>query len=122
MWVLWNNALVNATATRSPEEVAADPTWRGHLVENAVGAHLVNHLPPLNHSVHYWRQGRDEVDFVVSSGRRLWALEVKSGRGGRTGGLQAFQRRHPQARALVIGGSGVPVEEFLLAPPTDLLG
>ncbi len=121
-WVLWNNALVNATATRSPEEVAADPTWRGHLVENAVGAHLVNHLPPLNYSVHYWRQGRDEVDFVVSSGKRLWALEVKSGRGGRTGGLTAFQRHHPRARALVIGGSGVPVEEFLLAPPTDLLG
>lgn len=121
-WVLWNNALVNATATRSPEEVAADPTWRGHLVENAVGAHLVNHLPPLNYSVHYWRQGRDEVDFVISSGKRLWALEVKSGRGGRTGGLQAFQRRHPQARALVVGGNGIPVEEFLLAPPTDLLG
>jgi len=119
-WVLWNNALVNATATLSSENVAADPTWRGRLVENAVGAHLLNHLPPLSYSVHYWRQGRDEVDFVVSSGKRLWALEVKSGRGGKTGGLQAFQRHPPKARTLVIGGPGIPVEEFLAAPPEEV--
>jgi hypothetical protein len=120
-WILWNNALVNATNTRSPAEVAADPTWRGRLVENAVGAHLLNHLPPLNHVVHSWRQGHHEVDFVIASGTRVWALEVKSGRAGKPAGLDAFRRRHPAARSLVIGGGGLPLDEFLLSPPAEVL-
>lgn len=117
-WVLWNNALINATHFRSPEAVAADPTWRGRLVENAVGAHLLNTLPPLSYGISYWRRGNDEVDFVVTDASRVWALEVKSGRPGKTSGLAAFRRRFPPARCLVIGSGGIPLEEFLIADPT----
>lgn len=121
-WILWNNALINAIGTRSPAEVEADPTWRGRLVENAVGAHLLNHLPPFNHVVHSWRQRNDEVDFVISSGAKLWALEVKSGRAGKAAGLQSFRRRYPAACCLIIGGGGIPLDEFLLTPPQEMLG
>jgi predicted AAA+ superfamily ATPase len=31
----------------------------------------------MGYSVHYWRQGNAEVDFVVAKPGRLWALEVK---------------------------------------------
>jgi predicted AAA+ superfamily ATPase len=120
-WVLWNNALVNAVATRSPAEVGSDPTWRGRLVENAVGAHLLNHLPPLNYTVTYWRQASHEVDFVVTAGSNSWAIEVKSGRAGKTGGIQAYRRRHPEARPLVVGGGGLPLDEFFLSSPEELL-
>jgi Holliday junction resolvase-like predicted endonuclease len=30
--------------------------------------------------VHYWRERNHEVDFIVDAGRRLVAIEVKSGR------------------------------------------
>lgn len=115
--LLWNNALVNAVSARSPVEARADSAWRGRVVENAVGAHLLNHMPRLRHQVHYWREGHAEVDFVVASGGRLQALEVKSGRPGKLSGLEAFRRRQPDSRALVIGTGGVPLEEFFTTPP-----
>jgi uncharacterized protein len=117
--ILWNNALINAFSRRSPEHSKADGAWWGRLVENAVGAHLLNYLPRETHSVHYWRQGNDEVDFVVSSGRSVWAIEVKSGRPGRTAGLQAFLARYPKARALIVGTGGIPLLDFFSSPPAQ---
>jgi hypothetical protein len=67
--------------------------------------------------VHYWREGNAEVDFVVARPGRLWALEVKSGRGGKTAGLSRFRQRFSEAKALVIGGGGVPLEEFFKTQP-----
>ncbi len=67
-------------------------------------------------------QRNDEVDFVISSGSKLWALEVKSGRGGRATGLAAFRRRYPAARCLIIGSGGIPLDEFLLTSPEEMLG
>jgi hypothetical protein len=46
---------------------------------------------------------------------------VKSGRAGKPAGLDAFRRRHPAARSLVIGGGGLPLDEFLLSPPAEVL-
>jgi len=57
------------------------------------------------------------VDFVVARPDRIWALEVKSGRGGKTLGLTVFRKRFPQAKALLIGGSGVPLEDFFQNSP-----
>ncbi|MBW2254652.1 MAG: DUF4143 domain-containing protein, partial [Deltaproteobacteria bacterium] len=61
--ILWNNALVTALNLRSAAEVREDPTWWGRLVENAVGAHLLNHLQGLRYEVTYWRDRQAEVDF-----------------------------------------------------------
>ncbi|HQL89191.1 MAG TPA: ATP-binding protein [Syntrophales bacterium] len=110
--VLWNNALVNAVSTRSFAESTADAVWWGRLVENAVGACLCNHLHAVEYAVNYWRQGNQEVDFVVARGNNLWAIEVKSGRSGKTQGLARFRALYPEARALIVGGQGIPLEEF----------
>jgi len=119
--VLWNNALVTALNLRSAAEVREDPSWWGRLVENAVGAHLLNHLQGVSHEVTYWRDRRAEVDFVVRTGRVIWAIEVKSGRPGRPQGLEAFRRRHPSARALIVGSGGMPLEEFFAVEPREWL-
>lgn len=110
--VLWNNALVNALSTRSFAETIGDTIWWGRLVENAVGAHLCNTLTPMEHSLTYWRDGVHEVDFVVARGLDLWAIEVKSGRSGKMAGLVRFQTRYPDAKALMVGGPGIPLEDF----------
>lgn len=110
--VLWNNALVNALSTRSFADSLSDTVWWGRLVENAVGAHLCNSLNSVEYTITYWRDGNDEVDFVVSRGRDVWAIEVKSGRTGKTAGLTRFRNRYADARALLVGGQGIPLVEF----------
>lgn len=117
--VLWNNALVNALGLRSRAEAVADSGWWGRLVENAVGAHLLNGLQGPDWSVTYWRDGDSEVDFVVAHGARVWAIEVKSGRPGKTSGLEAFRKRYPQAKVWLLGGGGLKLEEFFARPAPD---
>lgn len=110
--MLWNNALVNALSTRSFSESISDTVWWGRLVENAVGAFLCNSLTSVEFTITYWREGDYEVDFVVSRGRDVWAIEVKSGRSGKTAGLTRFRSRYPEAKTLLVGGQGIPLEEF----------
>lgn len=114
--VLWNNALINAVSPHSFTAARADGGWWGRLVENAVGAHLVSSLREPVWGVTYWRSGAAEVDFVVSRGATAWAIEVKSGRSGRTSGLAAFQREYPRAKSLLVGAEGIPLKEFFAAP------
>ncbi len=115
--ILWNNALVNALSLKSFDEAQADRLWWGRLVENAVGAHLLNQLNPVDWIVSYWRQGDLEVDFVVQHGQEVWAIEVKSGKGQNQAGLTAFKKQYPKAKTLVIGSDGIPLEEFFANLP-----
>ena len=114
--LLWNNALVNALSNRSFNESIADTSWWGRLVENAVGGYLINTLSPADYALTYWREGGCEVDFVIARGIKLWAIEVKSGRSGKTSGLELFRARYHDARLLVVGGNGIPLQEFFATP------
>jgi predicted AAA+ superfamily ATPase len=118
-FVLWNNALVNALSLLSRKQARADGSWWGRLVENAVGAHLLNGLQGPDWSVTYWRDGDAEVDFVVAHGTRVWALEVKSGRPGKTYGIQAFRKRYPTAKVWLIGESGIKLADFFDRPARE---
>jgi uncharacterized protein len=115
--VIWNNALVNAWPGTDFASVRHQHDQWGWLVENAVGGYLLNHMP--EHSVYYWRHGHEEVDYVLYYGNRVLALEVKSGRPRGAGGLQAFQRHYPKAKALIIGSGGISLEQFFATPPTQ---
>ena len=119
--VLWNNALVNALSTRTFDSSIADSIWWGRLVENAVGACLCNSLNSIEYSITYWRDGNYEVDYVVVRGADIRALEVKSGVGGKLSGLSRFLSRYPDARPLIIGGSGIPLEDFFSRDATHWL-
>lgn len=119
--VLWNNALVSAVVGRRFGDASQDQSWWGRLVENAVGACLLNSLQGLPWEVLYWREGDLEVDFVVKSPRRLLAIEVKSSRPRPASGLAAFCSRWPEAKPLVVGQGGIPLEEFFSADLPRLL-
>ena len=118
--IVWNNALVSASSKGLFMERITDARWYGHLVENAVGAHLLNHLPPLEWGIHYWRKGDCEVDFVLTSGEQIFALEVKSGRPGATHHFDAFRKVFPRAQVMMIGSDGIDLETFFSISPAQL--
>lgn len=111
--IVHNNALISALSSRSFTEAREDRAYWGRLVENAVGARLLEELRQPLWEVSYWRKGQYEVDFVVRQGKRVWGVEVKSGKG-RNSGLQAFKESYPQAKLLLVGGDGIQLDEFLL--------
>jgi hypothetical protein len=111
-----NTALVSALSGYSFAEARADRSHWGRLVESAVGAHLCNTATD-NCQVQYWRESPNEVDFVLNDGRRLLAIEVKSGSTYATPkGLSVFAGKYQQAQQLIVGEGGIPLAEFLSHP------
>ncbi len=113
-----NTALMSCFSGYSFEQAKADRTFWGRLVESAVGAHLINtSCSDLN--VFYWRERGIEVDFVLSDGQKLLAIEVKSGKWkGFIKGFEKFTGKYNNAGTLLIGGEGISIQEFLSYPAT----
>jgi len=109
-----NTALMSATSGRSYPDAKQDVDLWGRLVESAVGAHLRTNADDL----HYWREGNVEVDWVLSRGASVVAFEVTSGRRkDSVPGLAAFAKEYSPKQTLLVGGQGIPLEEFLLSDP-----
>ena len=118
-----NTALMSAMEGYRFEEALADRDYWGRLTESAVGAHLANASASGACELYYWRERNQEVDFVVRAGRRLVAIEVKSGRTPHVlPGINAFNAAFKPGRLLLVGGDGIPLGEFLSTPLTDWLG
>jgi uncharacterized protein len=114
---VFDTALVSALAGVTFAEARADHEHWGRLTESAVGAHLVNAAAAGVCEVFYWRDRNREVDFVVKAGRRVIAIEVRTGRARETpAGMAAFVAAFHPHRTLLVGGDGIPVEDFLTQP------
>ncbi len=118
-----NTALMSAMSGMDQDEFRASPEHWGRLAESAVGATLVNGAITTDIEVHYWLHCNREVDFVLSRGKKLVAIEVKTGR--RESGLpgiEAFSKQFKVTRKLLVGQTGIPLEDFLKMPPEHWLG
>jgi predicted AAA+ superfamily ATPase len=114
--IVWNNALSSALSSDTFEESRNKQEEWGWLVENAVGAHLLNYRPTTA-EIFFWRKRNDEVDFIMERGDKIVAFEVKSGRHGKTQGLAALHKQYPAVKTLMVGTGGIPLETFFSNPP-----
>ena len=120
--IVFNTALMSAIQDYTFAEAQADRSYWGRLVESCIGAHLLNSCDN-DTNVHYWRDGSDEVDFVLTRGRKLTAIEVKSSANPRpVRGLGVFAQRNPSARTILVGTGGVSLAEFMSYPAEHWLG
>lgn len=110
---VYNNALRSVYAGDDLSQIAEHPKEWGRYVESAIGAHLVNQAQIHDFKVYYWREGNDEVDFILLKGKKKVAIEVKSGRRTKNAGLFIFKERYNPHKALVVGAQGLSCEEFL---------
>lgn len=115
-----NTALLSAVHGGIFKHVRADGALWGHWVESAVGAHLLNTCQTQGVDVYYWRDGNDEVDFVLQQGKRLVAIEVKSGLEKSGQGLDKFAKQFKPYRYLLVGTGGLPWPDFLRMDPKKL--
>ncbi|MGY6742081.1 MAG: ATP-binding protein [Cecembia sp.] len=116
-----NTAIMSGISEESLDTLLESPKIWGRWVESAVGAHLVNQVfKDKKLSLYYWKEGNDEVDFVLEYKKKVIGLEVKSGHTGRLTGLIAFKEKFNPDKALVIGSGGIPWQEFLQMNVVDL--
>lgn len=117
-----NNGLMTAQLGLSFQEARSDLSLWGRLVESTVGAHLANAAQKGEIELFYWREAAKEVDFVIRKGKKILAIEVKSGRRREAlPGIAAFDQHFSPSAKLLVGSGGMAVEAFLEIDPKDLL-
>ena len=62
-----------------------------------------------------------EVDFVLKKGEGLAALEVKSADADSVSGMKEFKAKYTRAKPYLIGGQGMPLEEFFSHAAVDFV-
>lgn len=111
-----NTGLMACYSGYSFEQARADRTYWGRMVESSVGAHLLN-TAGRNCTVYYWRDRGSEVDFVVERNKKLLAIEVKSSEKAKNiHGLNKFIEKYKNAKKLLVGASGISLQEFMSYP------
>lgn len=117
---VYNNALLTAQDDKWFSDVIVNPKDWGRLVESSVGSHLINHSVSERYNLYYWREGNEEVDFILEKNGKLVALEVKSGQRADNTGMSIFAKKFNPSRLLLVGTGGIPYEEFLKINPKEL--
>ncbi len=120
-WLPLNTALMTALANQNFQEWRSKPDAWGRLVEVAVGAYLANEAAQHGLEVYYWRKGNCEVDFILTKGKKIIPIEVKSGRRQTAlSGLKAFAKKYEILKTITIASSNTRIEDFLTTPIPDL--
>lgn len=115
--MVYDTSLISAVSPKGRDRLLGEPDIRGRIVESSVGARLLARSADEGFEVMWWREGVQEVDFVLRKGSALTAVEVKSGAKSGQSGMGTFLARHPEARRIVVGGSAsgaCTVKDFLL--------
>jgi uncharacterized protein len=120
-FMVHNTALIAAQTPTTFLEITANPEKWGRIVESAVGAHLLNQSRQSGFKVYYWRDGNNEVDFVLEIKGKIIAIEVKSGALRGLSGMEAFRKQHKPDKMLLIGTGGLSWEDFLRIEVIDLV-
>jgi predicted AAA+ superfamily ATPase len=115
-----NTAFWSAQQGFTFDELRNQPKHWGRLVESAIGAHLINACYLDNMKLYYWRDGNNEVDFILEKDKRLISIEVKSGKVSTSKGMTIFKNMYSPEKTLLVGGDGLTIEEFLLLSPVTL--
>ncbi|MBI1862315.1 MAG: ATP-binding protein [Deltaproteobacteria bacterium] len=75
------------------------PELQGRMFEAAVGSQLIG-VP--SSRLYYWREGRDEVDYILESEGRVFSIEVKSSKRELRAGATQFRKKFRGSRSIVI--------------------
>jgi uncharacterized protein len=121
-FIALNNAFMTSSSHYSFQEARKNHDFWGRIVESSVGGALVNRTAGTDIKVYYWAGRNREVDFVLSQGNSLTAIEVKSGAQKTSApGIDTFSRGFPVSRKFLIGAQGMPLEEFFDLDPQSLM-
>lgn len=117
---VYNNALLTSQDDETYSTAIVNPKLWGRLVESSVGAHLLNHAVSERYNLHYWREGNNEVDFILEKRDKVIGLEVKSGASADNEGMGVFNEKFHPDKMLLVGTGGIPYKEFLKINPKEL--
>lgn len=104
--IILDNGIINSMSGFRPSNLKGNNPFWGRLVENLVGAQLYFIVNELGGELFYWRERDNEVDYVLKLGKRIIAIEVKSGDARKKpSALSLFKKRYKSAELLIVSSS-----------------
>lgn len=76
------------------------------------GAYIVNRAIIHRFEVFYWRDGNNEVDFILRKKNSIVAVEIKSNAEKRTEGFNKFKQVFNPQTAFIVGNGGISAADF----------
>lgn len=110
---VYNNALLSSQLGLTFQEAVSDSKQWGQFFESAIGAYILSEAFTHRFEVFYWREGNDEVDFILKKNQKFIAIEVKSNGEAYTTGLERFRNLFHPSAIFIVGEKGVSPEVFL---------
>jgi predicted AAA+ superfamily ATPase len=117
---VFNNALLSSQNQLNLSEIKSNPDTWGRVIESAVGTYLANESLRGKFKLFYWRDGNDEVDFIIESEGKLIGIEVKSSFSRNKKGMSTFKRIFSHAKTISIDNRILPWYEFIKINPEEL--
>lgn len=117
---VYNNALLSAQKKEHLTEILIKPEEWGRIIESAVGSHLINQSIRSSFSLYYWRDRKDEVDFILEKQGKIVAIEVKSNYAKTKKGMEAFRNKFNPHKIYHIDNRNLPWHDFLRIDPLEL--
>lgn len=110
---VYNNALLSSQSGLRFQDAISDSKQWGQIFESAIGAYILSESFVHRFEVFYWRDGNDEVDFILKKNRKIVAIEVKSNGEAYTKGLERFREQFQPWASIIVGEKGILPEVFL---------
>lgn len=104
------------------KEAVTDSKRWGQFFESAIEAYIISEAFVHRFEVYYWREGNDEVDFVLKKNQKIVAIEVKSNGETKTTGMERFHKLFNPLATIVVGENGIQPELFLSMDLRKLFG
>jgi predicted AAA+ superfamily ATPase len=116
---VFNTALTTAQSHFTFERMQQNQEAWDNLVTTCIGAHLLNSSLGTKTKIFYWKEGSQEIDFIVQKRETVLSVRVKNTKKEKY--LPEFDKLeqilHPYSqKSLLVGKYGIPVEDFLLTP------
>lgn len=109
----YDNALKILFTPTTFQGAQLDRALWGNIFESGIGAYIINQAFLHRFEAYYWREGSDEVDFVLRKNGRVVAIEVKSNAQKNSRGLERFSKEFNPHKAFIVGKGWIAPEEFL---------
>ncbi len=112
-WLTYNTAFSSVYSELSFKQSTAQLDAWGRYVERSIGSYLINQSRINDFQLYYWREGNDEVDFILMKGKKIITLEVKTNRTKVHKGIEKFNQSYKTYKNILVSKESLSWDEFL---------
>lgn len=112
-WLTYNTSFISVYSNTDFNSSINNPAIWGRRVEQAIGAYLINQSRIHGFELFYWRDGNNEVDYVIQKGKKVISIEVKLGKFKSHKGLEEFKKKYKPYKSILVSSDGLDWKEFL---------